>query len=274
MNPTEGAELVQLANEIAELARDAGVDILDVYSEHAATANSKADGSPLTLADMRAHRRIVAGLGALSPRLPILSEESAQIPFEVRRPWARYWLVDPLDGTKEFLSRNGEFTVNIALVVGHRPALGVVYAPARDTLHLGVVGVGAWRTVGGDPAHSIRAQARAHVPARVVGSRSHRGASLDAYLARLGPHELVPIGSSLKLCLIAEGSADLYPRLGPTCEWDTAAGQAIVEAADGFVVTAAGAPLEYNNKPELLNPDFLAYGDRDRDWLMPLRGLV
>jgi 3'(2'), 5'-bisphosphate nucleotidase len=175
-----------------------------------------------------------------------------------------------LDGTKEFLSRTGEFTVNIALVIGHTPALGVVYAPVRGTLYMGVVGVGAWRTTDGFAAQTIRAQPQAHVPVRVVGSKSHRGASLDGYLQRLGPHELIPIGSSLKLCLVAEGAADLYPRLGPTSEWDTGAGQAVLEAAGGVVVTTGGGALEYNRKAALMNPDFLAYGDRDRDWPIPL----
>jgi 3'(2'), 5'-bisphosphate nucleotidase len=189
------------------------------------------------------------------------------VPFEERQYWERYWLVDPLDGTKEFLSRNGEFTVNIALIIGHAPALGVVYAPVPHTLYMGVVGVGAWKTVGSGPAQAIRVRPQAATPVRVVGSKSHRGASLDGYLERLGPHELVAIGSSLKLCLVAEGAADLYPRLGPTSEWDTAAGQAVVVAAGGCVVTTDGAPLAYNRKPALLNPEFLVFADRSRDWL-------
>jgi 3'(2'), 5'-bisphosphate nucleotidase len=241
-----------------------------VYAADTHAVTVKDDDSPLTQADLRAHRSILDGLGALSPRLPILSEESAQVPFEERQGWTRYWLVDPLDGTKEFLSRSGEFTVNIALIVGHNPALGVVYAPVRDTLYVGVVGNGAWRTVAGDPPQMIHVRPQAATPVRVVGSKSHRGASLDAYLERLGAHELLSIGSSLKLCLIAEGTADLYPRLGPTSEWDTAAGHAVVLAAGGHVVSTSGVPLEYNRKPDLLNPEFLAYADSGRDWLRPL----
>jgi len=270
MNLPEPVKLIDLANQVAEIARAAGADILDIYSKGAPAVTMKADDSPLTQADLRAHRHIVAGLGALSPRLPVLSEESAQVSFEERQHWERYWLVDPLDGTKEFLSRNGEFTVNIALIIGHAPALGVVYAPVPHTLYMGVVGVGAWKTVGSGPAQAIRVRPQAATPVRVVGSKSHRGASLDGYLKRLGPHELVAIGSSLKLCLVAEGTADLYPRLGPTSEWDTAAGQAVVEAAGGLVVSTTGTRLEYNRKAELLNPEFLAYADRRRDWLAPL----
>jgi 3'(2'), 5'-bisphosphate nucleotidase len=265
-------KLIDLANQVAEIARAAGTDILDIYSEGATAVTMKVDDSPLTQADLQAHRRIVAGLGALSPRLPVLSEESAQVPFEERQHWERYWLVDPLDGTKEFLSRNGEFTVNIALIIGHAPALGVVYAPVRHTLYTGVVGAGAWKAVGSGPAQAIRVHPQAATPVRVVGSKSHRGASLDGYLERLGPHELVAIGSSLKLCLVAEGAADLYPRLGPTSEWDTAAGQAVVVAAGGFVVTRDGKPLEYNRKADLLNPEFLVYADPSKGWLGFLGG--
>ena len=272
MTATELADLIALANEVAHIARYAGADILEVYSEGTDTVLVKADDSPLTQADLRAHRHIIAGLDALCPRLPVLSEESAQVPFEERRRWPQYWLVDPLDGTREFLSRNGEFTVNIALIVGHAPTLGVVYAPVPQTLYIGVVGAGAWRSIHGSPVQAISVQPHASTPVRVVGSKSHRGASLDSYLVKLGSHKLVPIGSSLKLCLVADGSAYLYPRLGPTSEWDTAAGQAVVVAAGGFVVTTHGTPLEYNRKADLLNPEFLVYADSNRDWLGALAG--
>ncbi len=192
----------------------------------------------------------------------MLSEESAEIPFSERGQWPRYWLVDPLDGTKEFVSRNGEFTVNIALIAGHRPEMGVVHIPVTDTTYSGIPGVGAWREAGDRGRMPIAVRRIAKPPLRVVGSRSHGNPALGKALAALGPHELKPAGSSIKLCLVADGSADLYPRLGPTSEWDIAAGQAVVEAAGGQVVRLPdGMALSYNTKANILNPEFLAYGD-------------
>jgi len=261
-----------LLERVIGIARRAGGEILEVYASQDAGVSTKADDSPLTLADLRAHRVIVDSLRTLTPDIPVLSEESAEMqPYAERSRWSRYWLVDPLDGTKEFLSRNGEFTVNIALIEGHAPALGVVHVPVRETTYSGLPGMGAWRRRGQDAAEPIRTQSRAASPVRVVGSKSHRGDSLDGFLARLGPHELVPVGSSLKFCMVAEAAADVYPRLGPTSEWDTAAAQAVVCAAGGAVVTLEGAPLAYNTKPEILNPHFLVYADRERDWLALLR---
>ena len=168
--------------------------------------------------------------------------------------------MDPLDGTREFLSRNGQFTVNIALIDSHAPVLGVVHVPVSDVSYRGLPGAGAWRVAAGEPARAIRVSATSAAPLRVVGSRSHRGDSLDGFLARLGPHELEPMGSSLKFCLVAEGAADVYPRLGPTSEWDTAAAHAVLAGAGGTVVDLGGAPLRYNTKAQLLNPFFVAYG--------------
>lgn len=265
-------EPAALLERVVAIARRAGEEILEVYASQDAGASTKADNSPLTLADLRAHRVIVEALQALTPEIPVLSEESAEVlPYEERSRWSRYWLVDPLDGTKEFLSRNGEFTVNIALIEGHAPALGVVHVPVRETTYSGLPGVGAWRRRGEEVAEPIHVQASAASPVRVVGSKSHRGDSLDSFLAHLGPHELLPVGSSLKFCLVAEGEADVYPRLGPTSEWDTAAAQAVVCAAGGAVVTLDGAPLTYNAKSEILNPHFLVYADKQRDWLELLR---
>lgn len=257
----------ELRDAIVGIARRAGDAILEVYRSADFGETRKADDSPLTLADLRSHQIIVEALAALTPSVPILSEEAADVSFEDRSRWACHWLVDPLDGTKEFLARNGEFTVNIALVAHHAPVLGVVGVPARDTIYTGLEGAGATRISGHEPAVPIQVQVPAAACARVVGSRSHRGDSLDAFLARLGPHELVPTGSALKFCVVAEGGADVYPRLGPTSEWDTAAAQAVLCAAGGAVVTTDGAPLRYNTKPELLNPFFIAYGDRGRDWV-------
>lgn len=252
--------------EVVRLAQRAGDEILSVYGEQFEVTH-KSDQSPLTLADLRSHEIIVQGLRALTPDVPVLSEEASDIPYEQRRQWTRYWLVDPLDGTKEFVSRNGEFTVNIALIENHVPTLGVVHVPVTSTTYTGAAGVGAFRKVDAEAAQPVRVRTPAASPLRIVGSRSHRGDSLDQYLPRLAPYELIAVGSSLKFCLVAEGNADFYPRFGPTSEWDTAAAQAIVEAAGGAVVKTDGERLRYNTKAELLNPHFLVYGDRSRDWL-------
>jgi 3'(2'), 5'-bisphosphate nucleotidase len=265
----DNRELSRLAHALTDLSQRAGAEILEVYAGDA-NVTRKTDDSPLTEADLRSHRAIVAGLKQLTGDLPILSEESAEIPFEERARWSSYWLVDPLDGTKEFISRNGEFTVNIALISDGQPVLGVVYVPVTATTYVGARGSGAWKTVAGE-TRPISTRRPAPSPVRVVGSRSHRGDLIDAYLAKLGPHELLPFGSSLKLCMVAEGSADLYPRLGPTCEWDTAAAHAVVLGAGGAVVDVSGAPLTYNKKAEYLNPHFIVFGDATRDWLGPLR---
>ena len=204
--------------------------------------------------------------GVARPAIPVLSEEAeAAHAFEVRRGWRELWLVDPLDGTREFIGRNGEFTVNVALVRDHVPVLGVVAAPALGLTYYAARGHGAWCSDGKSGPKSIRVRA-ASDPLVVVGSRSHRGDSLDGLLAKLGPHELRPMGSALKFCLVAEGAADFYPRLGLTSEWDTAAAQAVLEVAGGAVTTLDGAPLRYNARDTLLNPHFIAYGDSTRDW--------
>jgi len=258
-----------LLDPVLAIADEACRAILAVYNSDFAV-ELKDDRSPLTQADRAAHAVIVAGLAALEPALPILSEESAGSEIGERRSWQRYWLVDPLDGTKEFIKRNGEFTVNIALIDGHEPVLGVVAAPVPGTAWLGSVGSGAWkRTAAGRDAIAVRRPAAE--PLRVVGSRSHASPALAAFLDTLGPHELKPMGSSLKICLVAEGEADLYPRLGPTSEWDTAAAQAVLIAAGGSMIDLTGQPLTYNARESLLNPHFLALGDDIRERLACLR---
>jgi 3'(2'), 5'-bisphosphate nucleotidase len=265
IDPTEARRLL---DSVARIARDAGRAILDVYGTDF-TVTLKDDRSPLTEADKRAHGIIDAGLRALDSNVPVLSEEAAPERPDERRSWRRYWLVDPLDGTKEFLKRNGEFTVNIALIDDHRAVLGVVLAPVLDRLYLGALTLGAWRQDGDGLPEPIHVARPAHVPPRVVGSRSHESGAVTDYLAALGPHTITPMGSSLKICLVAEGAADLYPRLGPTSEWDTAAAQAILESAGGRMIDPAGQPLTYNSKDALLNPHFLAFGDQRHDWLAP-----
>lgn len=251
---------------VVDIAKAAGDRILAVYATDF-DVHSKDDESPLTQADLAAHREIVSALTEIAPEIPILSEEGGLPPFEERRDWQRYWLIDPLDGTKEFVNRNGEFTVNIALIVDHRPVLGVVHVPIRRITYVGCEGHGADRRSDGGAPVGIHVAARSAEPVRIVGSRSHRGASLDTFLEHVGEHELVPMGSSLKFCVVAEGGADVYPRLGPTSEWDTAAAQAVVEQAGGAVLTPDGAPLAYNRKDDILNPWFVVVGAADRDWL-------
>jgi len=254
-----------LLADIIAIAEAAGQAILEIYGKDFEVTH-KEDRSPLTQADLASHRLIRDALARLTPATPLLSEESANIDFSVRSSWSEYWLVDPLDGTKEFVNRNGEFTVNIALIRGHEPVLGVVHVPVSGVTYTGVVDVGATRQAAGDAASPIRVQLPCADPVRVVGSRSHANPRLQHYLEPLGRHRLVSMGSSLKFCLLAEGKADLYPRLGPTSEWDTAAAHAIVLAAGGHVVTLDNHPLQYNRKSSLLNPEFLVFADATRDW--------
>lgn len=255
----------QLLKNVVAITRDAGQAILEVY-ETDFDVHNKQDDSPITAADRAAHDIIVQGLKQLTPGMPVLSEEDGMPSYGERSAWQRYWLVDPLDGTKEFISRNGEFTVNIALVEGHQAVLGVVHVPVQGKTYTGLHGYGARRLVDGGSSEAIRVAEESASPVRVVGSRSHRGASLDAWLEEVGEHKLVPMGSSLKFCVVAEGGADVYPRLGPTSEWDTAAAQAVVEAAGGRVTVAGGSPLAYNAKADILNPHFLVTGPQDRQW--------
>jgi len=268
MDFTESAAQQRFIEPLRTLAEQAGKAIMEVY-ETAFEVEHKQDNSPLTAADRASHEIICAGLAGLEPRLPLLSEESPPEEVAERLSWRRYWLVDPLDGTKEFVKRNGEFTVNIALIENHRAVLGIVRAPALDLEYVGATAAGAWVRRGDGPPMPI---ATAPAPApnerpRIVGSRSHPSGALATYLERLGPHELKPMGSSLKICLVADGQADIYPRLGPTSEWDTAAAQAVLESAGGNMISLDGQELRYNTKESLLNPHFLAVGDSGRDWL-------
>lgn len=260
-----GMKPAELIEPIVAIAHEAGDEILRVYATDF-DVQAKDDDSPLTQADMASHRVIDAGLSRLTPDIPIISEESGLPEFEERSQWPVYWLIDPLDGTKEFVNRNGEFTVNIALIEGNRPVLGVVHVPVHKKTYTGCEGVGAAVREDGE-SRSIQVSAKTGSPVRVVGSRSHRGASLDAYLEKIGDVEMLAMGSSLKFCVVAEGGADIYPRLGLTSEWDTAAAQAVVEQAGGAVLELDGKPLSYNAKADILNPHFLVRGPDDRDWL-------
>lgn len=255
----------ELLETVKAIAVQAGERILEIYESEFAIQH-KDDKSPLTEADLAAHRTIVAGLEKLTPHIPVLSEESASIPFAERSRWTRYWLVDPLDGTREFIKRNGEFTVNIALIHDGRVELGVVYVPVMKLAYYACAGGGAYKQADGAAPERIRVRALNNGAVVVVGSRSHSGDSLLRFLDKLGEHELVSMGSALKSCLVAEGKADIYPRLGPTSEWDTAAAQCVVEEAGGRVTGLDMQPLRYNTKDSLLNPHFFVFGDDSRDW--------
>ncbi|HEX4153036.1 MAG TPA: 3'(2'),5'-bisphosphate nucleotidase CysQ [Steroidobacteraceae bacterium] len=250
-------DLRRLAEALIPIASRAGAAIMKVY-DSAFAVQRKDDNSPLTLADLDSQRIILEGLRQLTPDIPVLSEESAHAPWSERRSWRELWVVDPLDGTREFIKRNGEFTVNIALVTGHEPVLGVVAAPALDVLYWGAADIGAFRRDQQNNVSRIGVAPPA-APLRVVGSRSHMSPETAAYLADFPSHVMTGVGSSLKFCLLAEGKAELYPRFGPTSEWDTAAGQALLEAAGGQVTRMDGHRLRYNCRESLINGDFVAF---------------
>ncbi|MCR4287324.1 MAG: 3'(2'),5'-bisphosphate nucleotidase CysQ [Deltaproteobacteria bacterium] len=253
-----------LLDEIKTLALKAGDAILEVYSSADFGTTFKEEGSPLTLADKASHSIITDGLSRISPGMPVLSEESEAAPYEVRKAWERFWLIDPLDGTKEFIKRNGEFTVNIALIAGNAPVMGVVYAPVLRVMYYASSGAGAFKDTDGATARISASDYRGAM-LKVVGSRSHGGEELSRFIERIGQAEFLSMGSSLKLCLVAEGAAHLYPRFGPTMEWDTAAAQCVVEEAGGTVTDLKGQRLCYNKK-ELKNPFFMISGKPPFPW--------
>ncbi|MEO7052887.1 MAG: 3'(2'),5'-bisphosphate nucleotidase CysQ [Rhodanobacter sp.] len=259
------------SRRIGQLARAAGDAILDIYHGDFAV-QTKADASPLTAADLAAQQVIVAGLSELETRLPILSEEAKALPWSERQHWSRYWLVDPLDGTREFVKRNDEFTVNIALIDQRRSVLGVVLAPVTGDLYVAESGSGAWLQQHADGEWvRVRTRPLAHPPT-VAGSRSHGGPQRGMLEQLIGDdYQMLPLGSSLKFCLIARGAADIYLRQGLTSEWDTAAAQCVLDEAGGAVLDLHGQPFRYNRGESLLNPEFVAVGDRTIDWAGRLR---
>ena len=255
-----------LIRDVLALARRAGNRIVEIADGDYEIA-IKGDDTPVTTADMAAHEIIVEGLAALEPRLPVLSEESDDIPFSERHGWASHWLVDPLDGTREFMRGNGEFAVNIALVSGHRPLLGVVVAPVLDVAYFAARELGAWKQCGRDEPETIHVRDAPLDRPMVARSRCPTtGPRLQRFLDRLGAHDEIAMGASLKSCLVAEGAADVYARLGPTGEWDTAAAQVIVEEAGGHITDIASHDLRYNQRETLINPHFVVFGDDRIDW--------
>ena len=260
----------KLSQQILRIVIEAGDKIMVVYRSTDFSVTQKGDDSPLTKADLAAHHHIVAALAALTPDIPVLSEEAADIPYSTRKTWSRYWLVDPLDGTKEFIKRNDEFTVNIALIENGEPTMGAVHAPALSLSYIAARGHGAWETRNGQ-ARRLRTRKTPARPSFVV-SRSHQDAELQKLLSTLPEHEAVSRGSSLKICMVASGEADLYPRTGPTSEWDTAAGHAVVLEAGGQMLRLPElTPLTYNQKDSLLNPGFIVLGDVTYGWAQRLK---
>jgi 3'(2'), 5'-bisphosphate nucleotidase len=255
---------------LTDIVSAAGREILAIYETDFDVAR-KADDSPLTQADLAAHRVIRRALLELTPQIPILSEEAELPDYATRRSWPCYWLVDPLDGTKEFINKNGEFTVNIALIEGNRATLGVVGVPAQGVVYTGDVVAGHAQRHDRDGVRELSARKLDSArPLIVVASRSHGGERLERFIdtlrERFASVDRTPVGSSLKFCILAEGRADIYPRLGPTSEWDIAAAHAVLEASGGAVWRFDRAPLRYNSKESLLNPDFVAVADAAYDW--------
>ena len=244
--------------DVIRLADEASEKVLHIY-ESDFKVRYKEDNSPITAADEAAHEIIYKGLRNISRDIPILSEEGTEVPWEERKSWRRFWLIDPIDGTKDFTQRTGEFTVNIALIENGEPILGVVTAPALKEAYWGLKGEGAYKRDRTGRTRRISV-AEPGETKRVVASKNHLNEETKAFINKLGAHELVQAGSSLKFCKIAEGHADIYPRLGPTCEWDTGAAHAVLSAAGGKVETLEGKPLQYG-KEEVLNPHFIAAGN-------------
>lgn len=258
-------DLEFLCKQCVEIARHAGEEILKIYNS-TYDIQQKDDKSPLTDADLAAHNVIVKALSELTPDIPILSEESAKLPFDVRKQWETYWLVDPLDGTREFIKRNGEFTVNIALIDNHKSIIGVVHVPVLNIDYFAWLDGGCYKTEKDQPTRPIKVKKLDGGKLVIAGSRSHGSEMMQAYMKNIGDADLLSMGSSLKFCLVAEGKADLYPRLGLTSEWDTGAAHCVVEQAGGYITKTDMTPLEYNTKDSLLNPFFFVFGDNSTDW--------
>jgi len=255
---------------VVEIASAAGREIMMVYKT-AYEVVEKLDGSPLTMADQTAHDLISCRLAELTPNIPQVSEESLELNTKKRLEWSQLWLIDPLDGTKEFIRQNGEFTVNIALIEDGRPVLGVVHSPVYSVSHFAVLGQGAWRQIEGCAAERIMTQPYDGGAARMATSRSHSSRQVERFRKTLEKRsgqqvEAVVMGSSKKICLVAEGAVDVYPRLGSTSEWDTGAAHCILNEAGGCILDCQGRELHYN-KQDMRNPWFIAIGDRDYDWI-------
>lgn len=245
-----------LINQIIEISKESGEAILKVYNTNF-DFQIKDDLSPLTKADILSHKIICERLKALTPNIPILSEESSYISFEERSKWNQYWLIDPLDGTKEFINRNGEFTVNIALIRNNSPVFGVIHVPTNGTTYWGSLQTGSHQLNCGSESNELSVSKDYKGPLKIVSSRSHPSKELSKILQKIKDCEIINVGSSLKFCLVASGEAHCYPRLGPTSEWDTAAGEIIARSAGAMIVDLRNRELKYNSRESYLNPPFL-----------------
>jgi len=266
-------DLENIIDDVINIAHHAGEKIMAIYNSDF-SVDHKDDKSPLTEADLAAHTTICRELNQLTPDIPILSEESATIAYAVRRTWPQYWLVDPLDGTREFIKQNGEFTVNIALIEGNHPVLGVIQVPVTKVCYTAIQGKGAYRQDTSNEKQQIQVKKTSLDQLVIAASRSHGNKKQETFITQFPDAQIVTIGSSLKLCMLAEGKIDIYPRFGPTSEWDTAAAQCIVEQAGGAVTTMDLAPLTYNSKESLPNPHFLVIADPAFDWLSYLIDII
>lgn len=249
--------------KLIEISREAGKAIMDIYNTDFKVA-TKQDKSPLTEADMISHKIISTSLFKLTPKIPVLSEESSNISLSERSKWDKYWLIDPLDGTKEFINKNGEFTTNIALIEENKPTFGIIFSPVLDEIYWGSSNEGSFMLRGDsmNDIKKIQVSEQSNTSVKIVTSRSHPSNDLSNLIEKIEAHEIIQIGSSLKFCLIAQGKADLYPRLGPTSEWDIAAGHAILKFAGGIIKILSGTEPEYN-KRNLLNPYFIAGNNKN-----------
>ncbi len=265
MNQQDDLNLEYLCQNALSIARIAGKKILEIYNSKY-NIEHKQDNTPLTTADLAADKIIRLALKELTPDIPVLTEESDFIAFSERKKWNRYWLVDPLDGTREFIKRNDEFTVNIALIENHKSILGVINVPVTQTDYFAWQAGGAYKQTQHDLAKKIHTRKADINHLVIAGSRSHASDKLKSYLKKFSNIKLLSVGSSLKSCMVAEGSVDLYPRLGLTSEWDTAAAHCIVEEAGGFITQTDSSELLYNTKDSLLNPEFFVFGDKNILW--------
>ncbi|MCS0448858.1 3'(2'),5'-bisphosphate nucleotidase CysQ [Vibrio diabolicus] len=262
-------DLSHLLPQVIEIARSAGQMILEIYEKKQYEAYTKSDETPVTSADIAAHKLITERLSELTPDIPVLSEEDADISLEQRAQWERYWLVDPLDGTQEFIARSGDFATIIALVDNNKPTMGVVYGPVSGVTYYAYSGKGAWKIP--DMSDSVKIHTHKHEqPGQSIAIAISRRQDINRITCRMSSawnYDLIPLGSAaLKACLVAEGAVDCYLRLGPTGEWDTAATQCIVEEAGGRILSTQLEPLSYNERETLENPNFIVLGDADLPW--------
>ncbi|MCR9581119.1 3'(2'),5'-bisphosphate nucleotidase CysQ [Vibrio antiquarius] len=262
-------DLSHLLPQVIEIARSAGQMILEIYEKKQYEAYTKSDETPVTSADIAAHKLITERLSELTPDIPVLSEEDADISLEQRAQWERYWLVDPLDGTQEFIARSGDFATIIALVDNNKPTMGVVYGPVSGVTYYAYSGKGAWKVP--DMSDSVKIHTHKHEqPGQSIAIAISRRQDINRITSRMSSawnYDLIPLGSAaLKACLVAEGAVDCYLRLGPTGEWDTAATQCIVEEAGGRILSTQLEPLSYNERETLENPNFIVLGDADLPW--------